>query len=130
MLLERELKAFIRNTLVSPLLKSLPNNTTPSSLHIKVDLTKTLRQNYPVGVFIIGDYSQFFRLTEDCLLEAMTDTRILPPPEGFNIEVSLSNCPLPRHNIESVEFLSAAFEQQRGVLVYLKDARVWRAYQS
>lgn len=38
----------------------------------------------------------------------------------------MSNCPLPRHNLESMEFLSASYEQENGVLVFLKDAQIRR----
>ena len=100
MLLDREIKTFIRNTLLSPILKQLaPGNPVPSSLPIKLDLTKTLRHNYAVGVFIIGDYPQFYQLLEDCLAEGILEARAVPPPEGICIELLLSNCPLPRHNI-------------------------------
>lgn len=101
MLLERELKTYIRNNLLAPL-KLLPNTPAPPSLHIKLDLTKTLRHNYPVGVFIIGDYPQFYKLLEESLIESLGESRIAMTTEGVNIDVSLSNCPLPRRNIESV----------------------------
>jgi hypothetical protein len=100
MLLEREIKTFIRNTLLSPILKQLaPGNTVPSSLPIKLDLTKTLRHNYAVGVFVIGDYPQFYKLLEDCLAEGVLEAKAVPPVEGTCIELMLTNCPLPRHNI-------------------------------
>ena len=41
----------------------------------------------------------------------------------------MQNCSLPRHNLESTEFLSEMFEQPNGVLVFLKDCRVMNANQ-
>lgn len=102
MLLERELKTYIRTTLLAPLKHLPPNAPAPPTLHIKLDLTKTLRHNYPVGVFIIGDYPQFYRLLEESFIETLGESRIPLPSEGVSIDVSLSNCPLPKRNIESV----------------------------
>jgi hypothetical protein len=100
MIPEREIKNFIRNTLLSPILKQLaPGNPVPSSLPIKLDLTKTLRHNYAVGVFIIIKYPQFDQLLADCLAKGILEAKAVPPPEGICIELLLSNCPLPRHNI-------------------------------
>jgi hypothetical protein len=130
MLLERELKAFIRNTLLTTVLKQLPSECSGSlSVSLKLDLTKTLRQGYAIGAFIIGDFPSFIKLIDDCLFEGMVEMKVNPPIYGVNISLALTNCPLPRHNIESVEFLTAAFEQEKGVLVYLKDSRVVKVFQ-
>lgn len=63
------------------------------------------------------------------MLEGMAQAGLEAPQYGLNIAFSFATCPLPRHNLESVEFLSASFEQPNGVLIYLKDAHVLRAHQ-
>jgi hypothetical protein len=133
MLLEREIKNYINANYLPALIKKIPTDNTAAggimALALKLDLTKTLRQHNSIGLFVIGDYPRFVKLVEECILEAIADLKVDPPQYGVNISFSISNCPLTRHNLESVEFLSTVFEQENGVLVYLKDAHALRVHQ-
>lgn len=54
----------------------------------------------------------------------MEESNLKVPAYGVNISFHIQNCSLPRHNLESNEFLSSLFQQGSGILVYLKDSRV------
>lgn len=119
--------------MLPPLLRQVPGllQSQPGilTLAFKLDITKTLRHNLSIGLFIIGDYPKFIQLVEETMLEGMVQSDLEPPHYGVNIAFSFANCPLPRHNLESVEFLTASFEQSNGVLIYLKDAHILKAHQ-
>lgn len=84
-------------------LKQIPHNFDGSigqlSISIKLDLTKTLRQNNDIGIFIIGNYPRFTQLVEESIFEVMQDNKISLPEFGTNISYTINNCPLPRHNL-------------------------------
>jgi hypothetical protein len=54
----------------------------------------------------------------------MQDSMMKTPAFGINLSFNIQNCSLPRHNLESIEFLSSMFQQGSGILVYIKDSRV------
>lgn len=43
---------------------------------------------------------------------------------GSKISVYFENCMIPRHNLMSIEFLTASLNQPNGTLIYLKDAEI------
>ena len=91
---------------------------------VRIDFIKTLRQAKHVASFIIGNFLEFTQLVEDTLLQRLEEQGLKVPPEGVNLTFFIINCSLPRHNLESTEFLTSVFQQAKGVLVFLKDCRV------
>ena len=59
----------------------------------------------------------------------MNEKDMTPPEFGINLFFTIQNCSLPRHNLESPEFLTSMFEQNSGILVFLKDCRIMTVHQ-
>jgi hypothetical protein len=54
----------------------------------------------------------------------LTQANLPLPLDGCKISVYFENCAIPRHNLKSIEFLTASLNQPNGTLVYIKDAEI------
>lgn len=133
MLLEKQIKDHIKTNFISSVIKQIPPNYDPAhgllTLSVRVDFIKTVRSAKEIASFIVGNFVEFSRLVETSILEMMEEAHLCPPAYGLNLSFTVQNCSLPRHNLESIEFLSSMFEQSNGILVYLKDCRVLQVSQ-
>ena len=116
MLLEHQLKEHIKATYIPSVLKQVPPHYDPEhgllALKVKLDLAKTLRTAREIGAFVVGNFSEFSKLVEICIVEVIFEHKKLKIGTwGVNLAFTISNCVLPRHNIESTEFLSTMFQK-------------------
>ena len=106
MLVQHQIKAYIKSNFLPSVLKQIPINEDLSqrllTLTVKIDLIKTLKQAKDIGTFIIGNFIEFQQLVEQSILESLEESGIMLSSSGLNTSFYIHNCSLPRHNLESI----------------------------
>jgi hypothetical protein len=75
MLLQKQIKAHIKTNFLPSVIKKIPQDYDPThgllTLTVKVDLMKTFRQASHIASFIVGNFSEFYQIVEESVLEMM-----------------------------------------------------------
>lgn len=127
MLAEKELQNFIKDQYTASILEQAHHQRTQKnyrSFHVKVDLLDAIKNHSKIASIIIGNYPYFIQALEKTIEEILTQASLTLPLYGSKITIYFENCTIPRHNLKSIEFMTASLSQPNGTLVYIKDAEI------
>jgi hypothetical protein len=89
-----------------------------------VNLLDTIKNHSKLASIIIVNYPYFIQSLEKTIQEILTQAHLTLPLYGSKISIYFENCTIPRHNLKSIEFVTASLNQPNGTLVYIKDAEI------
>ena len=129
---------FIQKTYADEVIQQYENskdakNFDNSSLefNLKMDLSRVLKNEKLLGDFIVGRYSEFVHYVERSITKileeythggSLTDENVSEAKISVNLH--FTSCPLPKHDIESPNFIIKAFENTQGIIIFVKDAHI------